>query len=288
MVWAWRESLPLIHFGLKMAAAKFAIYLQRNIDSLLIGKLLSATALGFYALAYRIMYSPVRQVSDVFVEVLFPVLSSTQGSLPTVRKAYSRTVKFIAMITFPCMTLVVLFSGQIVVWLFGAEWAPAGKVIAVLAPTGALQSTSQIALVVFQVVNRPGLSVIQSLLTACGLAAGVTFGSRWGVVGAAYGILATSVLSWLAVQWMVNGILRLGNGATVKLYRSSCICCALILLVFHALKRALGQSFADPGVTILSALCCCAAYFVILALTEKEELIYLKGVFLQAVGVRAA
>lgn len=275
LAFAWQETLPILRFGLTMAAGSFVLYLQRNIDSLLIGWLLGAAALGYYALAYRIMYSPVRQISYIFTDVLFPSLSTVQNDIAAVRRGYIRSVKFIALVTFPAMTLIALFSGEIVRHLFGAQWAPAAAVIGILAPAGALQSVTQLAYVVFPVVGRPRLCVVQYLVGCACLVAGVMIGARWGVTGTAWGVLVSSVITWLLAEVFVNRLLGMRLGDVVAAFGGTMVSCGLMIVASLLLGQSLGQGGGIAHLLIARLLPCLTIYGISIFLLEKKELLYL-------------
>jgi O-antigen/teichoic acid export membrane protein len=285
-VWAWRETVPVLRFGLTMAAGSFVLYLQRNIDALLIGWLLGATALGYYALAYRIMYSPVRQISYVFTDVLFPSLSTIQNDVAAVRRGYTRSVKCIALVTFPAMTLVALFAADIVEHLFGAQWAPAAVVIGILAPAGALQSVTQLAYVVFPVMGRPRLCVMQ-YLCGCGfLAAGVIIGFRWGVNGTAWGVLGASVAGWCLAQVFVNRLLAIRLSDALSAFGRTAAACAAMALVAFALDSMFGQAGGGNWALVAHLCACLAAYAIVISVLERQELLALRDLAVRSLAGR--
>lgn len=287
VAFAWQETLPVLRFGLTMATGSFVLYVQRSIDSLLIGWLLGATALGYYALAYRIMYSPVRQVSYVFTDVLFPSLSTIQNDIPAVRRGYVRSVKFIALVTFPAMTLVALFSGEIVQHLFGSKWIPAAVVIGILAPAGALQSVTQLAYVVFPVVGRPQLSVVQYLVGCVCLAAGVIIGSRWGVAGTAWGVLTSAVITWLLAQVFASRLLKMQFADVVATFgRTVGACLAMVVVTFMA-APAFGREGGATWLLLAKILLCLVVYGIIIFLTEKQEILFLRDLVKRTVVNRS-
>ena len=55
--------------------SQMSMYFERNIDYLILDDFTSAI-LGYYAFAYNIMYTPVKRISYIFSEVLFPSFSS--------------------------------------------------------------------------------------------------------------------------------------------------------------------------------------------------------------------
>ncbi|MFT4801467.1 MAG: O-antigen/teichoic acid export membrane protein, partial [Flavobacteriaceae bacterium] len=72
----FKEIKHMIWYSLKFKASQMAMYFERNIDYLILGKFFTSAILGYYAFAYNIMYTPVKRISYIFSEVLFPSFSS--------------------------------------------------------------------------------------------------------------------------------------------------------------------------------------------------------------------
>ncbi|GEM_PF-786242 len=285
---AWRETLPVLRFGLTMAGGNMTLFLQRNIDSLLIGLLLGATALGYYALAYRMMYSPVRQISSVFTDVLFPSLSTLQGDLAAMRRWYFRGLKSIAMLSFPIMTLVAIHSKTLVDVFCSGQWLPAVPVISIVAPAGAIQSVTYLTYVVFPVAGRPGMCVAQYLIGCMTLAAGIVIGSRWGITGAAWGVLASSAMCFIIAQVFLNRLLAIRFGALLGVLGSALAGCAGMIGVACAATAALGDATQSTlyvgGSVVLSVI----LYAGIIGALEWRELYGLADLARQRVLGRRA
>ena len=92
IVWAlsdWRPRLvfslqslrEVFPFGAYMTAHQLTDYGVRNVDQLLIGKLLGTVDLGFYTLAYKLMILPLQNISGVISGVAFPAFSRIHHDL---------------------------------------------------------------------------------------------------------------------------------------------------------------------------------------------------------------
>ncbi len=271
-VFALKETAPVIRFGLTMTGASFTLYVQRNIDMILIGRLLGATPLGFYALAYKLMYSPVRQISYIFTDVLFPSFSRIQDDPAAVRRGYLRSLKLISLITLPTMTLVSPCAYDLVMSLFGGEWLPAATILAVMAPAGAIQSLAQVAYVLYPVMNRPDLALKLGAFNCVALASGVLIGVRYGVVGAAWGILAATTVNWLLTETYASRLLELRWIDLVKTLSSSIIGCGLIAAIGTFTRWFLFSSLSPSHRLLLVATLSAFSYGLFLLLAERIEL----------------
>ncbi|HBW8771818.1 TPA: lipopolysaccharide biosynthesis protein, partial [Klebsiella pneumoniae] len=114
IVSTWRPSFKLFinkHdlkeiFGFSANLSLFNLinYFSRNADGFIIGKFMSATILGSYNLAYRIMLFPLQSLTFVASRSLYPVLSHYQDDILKVRNTYLNCVFVILLLTAPLMS----------------------------------------------------------------------------------------------------------------------------------------------------------------------------------------
>ncbi len=130
----------MIKFSLPLVGSGSINYWTRNIDYLLIGKVLGDAALGIYTRAYTLMLLPVRSLSGSLSSVLFPAYSTIQGNKKKIKKVYLEIIRSVAFLTFPSMFGLCAIAEPFVYLFLGEKWEGAIPVIQILAPLGALQS----------------------------------------------------------------------------------------------------------------------------------------------------
>jgi len=151
MIWIIAKWRPLLYFSLSdiksiwgytanLTTFNFVNYFARNADNFLIGKFLSSSALGVYSLAYSIMLYPLQNISRVLLRILFPAFSHIQDDNEKFKKAYLRTIFFIALVSFPVMVGLIVTADTLVTLLFGDKWENLAVILMILAPVGILQS----------------------------------------------------------------------------------------------------------------------------------------------------
>jgi O-antigen/teichoic acid export membrane protein len=123
---AWRCSLALIReiAGFSGSLVGFSIvnYFACHIDTVLIGRFLGATELGYYNLAYRLMVWPLQNVSGVVARALFPALSSLQDHKQRLRRAYVRAAAAVFLLTAPLTLGLFVLREPFVLALMGERW----------------------------------------------------------------------------------------------------------------------------------------------------------------------
>lgn len=268
----------LIRFGLNMVGIRLTAYLERNIDILLIGKLLGATQLGYYALAYRVMFFPIRQISYTFTDVLFPIFSKVQDELSVIQNGYLKSIRFTSLVTFPLMMIVFLLSEDFVLIVFGEQWLPAATIIRILAPAGAIQSITQIGGAIFPALDRPDIRMKLGIFNCILLAISLMVGAHWGIRGVAYAVFFCRVAAFVISQVILSKTIKLSFISIVKCLTVSILGCAILWLVNLGLKSK-SILLASGGLTflIISLGLYSIIYCLYLALFDKKDVQYIKA-----------
>jgi PST family polysaccharide transporter len=144
----WKPSLrfnknaakELLGFSGNLLAFNVFNYWARNVDDLLIGKVIGSSGLGIYNRAYSIMLMPLRQISFTVGQVMFPMLSKIQDDKVRVKHLYLSTISIIALITFPMMMGLLVVADSFVIVLFGQKWADLIPILQVFCLLGMTQS----------------------------------------------------------------------------------------------------------------------------------------------------
>jgi PST family polysaccharide transporter len=190
--------------GRAFAAGLLINSVSRNIDSLLIGRVLGPEPLAFYGLANRLLLLPVRLVSTTVGGVLFPAFSRLADDLAALRTELTRATRVIAVLALPAMALISAAAPQLILVLFGQKWLPAVPIVQVLAVTGALQTiyqptTAPLVLGLGHARLNLRYAWLTTLVSTVGIVAGLPFGAFGVAVG--YTIAAGLLLP---VEWLIR------------------------------------------------------------------------------------
>lgn len=134
---SWHFSLEpvkkIFAFSSYIFLSEFINYFSRNLDKLIIGKMISADALGYYEKSYRLMQMPLHNVSSVIYPVLQPVMSNLQDNMKEMAEKYTKIVSVIAMVSFPAAVILYNIAEDLILVMYGEVWAPAVPPFKVLA-----------------------------------------------------------------------------------------------------------------------------------------------------------
>jgi PST family polysaccharide transporter len=191
----WQPLRELLSFSGYHTGGRLLSYAQANFDNIVVGKVIGATALGYYGLAYRVMLFPLQRVGEVIGSVAFPAFSAVQDDKQRLRSGYLRGVRFVAAITFPLTIGLAVTAPALVPVVFGREWLPAVAALQILAANGPRLSTVSMNGIVWQSIGRSRWTFFMSVLNVCTYVPAFLIGSRHGIVGVAWGFTVAGLLS---------------------------------------------------------------------------------------------
>lgn len=130
--WSVRRALPARRDAQERSAVRqkqafwfFVVSLSQflafNVDYLIVGSLIDATALGLYSLAFTIAFSPVSQVSSQIAKVVFPAMAATSDPELVARRALKAT-RLLTLVLAPLLPPAIALAPSVLPALFGAEW----------------------------------------------------------------------------------------------------------------------------------------------------------------------
>ncbi len=194
-----RGARDLVAFGIGVTGSGLLGYISTRVDYFVIARQLSATALGFYERAYKLIEYPASFTSRMLYPILFPSYSRLQHHPERLRRAFGRTLTTVSLVGFPLLALLAASAPELIPVVLGEQWtdaiAPtqimvvAGAVFIVFNPAGALiKATGFIYVEVW-------LQVTRSLL----LAGATWIGASQGIVGVAWGVMLAN-----CVQAIIN------------------------------------------------------------------------------------
>jgi len=123
---------------------------------------------------------------------------------------YGRFAQWVLWILFPFVAVLVL-AGDTILLIFGPAFQQGAVwlgIVAVACATNAFINLGETVIM----VQRPGLNLLNSLIT-CAVGGGATLWliSRFGVIGAAFGILATYLVQGLLRNFILRFVFRWHN-----------------------------------------------------------------------------
>ena len=242
---------PLLAFGLPLAGANLLSQVLLNADYLFIGRMMGATALGVYFLAFNVAMWPTAVIGSMLNGLVLPAISTVRRDSGDVAEAVRVGLRTVALVAFPLAAFLCTFSREIVETIYGPAWQPAAPVLSVLALYGAV---SVVGLFLSNVLIAAGRTAILLGVQACALAA-LLVGLPAGIaVGGIEGAATAHVLVILAVTSPVYlTALRRSTGVRVAALLAALARPVVTSALTALVAWAAVQVVADPLPKILVA-----------------------------------
>jgi O-antigen/teichoic acid export membrane protein len=171
-------------------------YLNKNLDNLIVGKVLGLQSLGFYQGAYASTQSGTSELGLSVIHATFPIYSKLATDLSRLKKAFMKvSVAFLALLIVPTL-IFVLFPTLIVQLQFGDQWVASASILPILAVAGYFQAFFNIGSTLFTVRRKYYFLSLTLFTTLVSMVLSLLFLlPRYGLVGGATGVLISRVIT---------------------------------------------------------------------------------------------
>lgn len=181
-------------------------YFAQEGDNIAVGKLMSASSLGLYQVAYKFSTLPISEITDVVNKVVFPVYSKFSDDKERLQRSFMRVFVSSSLTAIIFGTFIFIFAEQIVLLLLGQQWMEAVPPIRILAIYGILRTIFGNFAPLFLAVGKQDYiaKVTFFRVIVIGLTI-VPLVSAYGLMGAAFSALLsilaeTPVISYYAFK----------------------------------------------------------------------------------------
>lgn len=210
---SWRPSLQfsfdslkeLFGFGSRIVASGLLNQLFDNIYYVVIGRVFSASDLGFFTRARSLRDIPTQSLAGMVGRVTFPVFSTVQNDTARLKSGMKKALTGLSFINFPMMIMISMCARPIIIILFTEKWMASIPFLQLLCLIGLLFPIHLINLNVLQAIGRSDLffrlEVLKKILTVINIA--VTY--HFGIIAMIYGAIIVSILSYFLNAYY-NGI----------------------------------------------------------------------------------
>jgi O-antigen/teichoic acid export membrane protein len=190
----------IFHRGKWVTGTAIFDYLFYNVDNIAVGRLLGATALGYYQIAYSLSVIPLSEIGKVFTYVTFPVFKKISQDKVRLWDAFSKTVLVICIFSIP-FALILFFFPKIMIFILGNKWTPIIYVLPVLAVLGVLKAIPGAFYALFTSVNKQEYTMLITLVNILGMVIPIIpLVLRYNIVGAA---MAGTIGAFLSIPFFI-------------------------------------------------------------------------------------
>lgn len=200
----------LFGFSLPVIGIKVLNFFDVRLGDFLIGYFLGTTALGYYAIANRLILMVLRLLNGVTDAVAFPTFSRLQTRPEQLRSAFYRTMQVTSLGTFPIFIGMALLAPELVTGLFGSQWDLSAPVMPLLAISGLVMSLLGFNRSLTIALGKPSGLLVVRLLTSVARTIGLILAAQSGIVAVAAAFVITTCGVYVPLYtWLLYQLLRI-------------------------------------------------------------------------------
>lgn len=199
--------------------------------------------LGLYSLSYRVMNFPVGLISNALRPVFFQACSS--AGVKAMESQLNRIIKWLVILTIPCLIVYFYFADQLFVLFFGPQWVGAGEIGKILIfPVVTFLLVNWMDRIM-DVLGQQRLTLLLEILFSTSSILGLWFGFslKLGLMGALLiqcGILVLYNISYLFIAFARAGYDKRNLLQLIPTALVISVVCILAMELIKVIPRASG------------------------------------------------
>ena len=129
-----------LRFGAWLTADSIINYVNTNLSTLVLARILGASVAGGYNLAYNVAVVPPMKLNPIITRVLFPAFAKIQDDTEKLRVNFYKLLSVVGIINFPVLLGLMVVSSNFVPLVFGDKWNGIIPILQLLCVVGLLRS----------------------------------------------------------------------------------------------------------------------------------------------------
>lgn len=202
---SWRHVRDLYGFSIVVLMDRQFLFLARRIDEALVGSVLGIKALGFYAVAKRLVSLIQDTMEGPVAQVLIAGLSRLQENRRELVSWAATWLRGFFLVAGPVFVGVCVVAEEILVLLYGEQWRPAAGACRWLAVAGLFASFGLAVYPTLLSIGRPGpilaLNVVSAALGWLAVWSVGEWGLDWVAGAQAVKTAVMAMLMAWALRW---------------------------------------------------------------------------------------
>lgn len=215
-IFSWDSFKSLFRFGSFMFMSNMTEKLFTHLHALIIGKVFSASSLGYFTQASKLESVPASSLSAIVNQVTFPIFSSLQDDLERVRNAVRKNLKAIVFINFPLMVLLIVVAKPLIIILYTDKWLESVPIFQILCVAAMLHYSNTLNT---NVIKSAGLGKLffklQLMKRAIALVV-LIIGLQFGFLGMIWSVVVYNYIYFFINAYYSGRIIRYGIGNQLK------------------------------------------------------------------------
>lgn len=199
---SWDALKGFLSYSLFVTGNQLLRFLTEKLDYLVVGRIVGASQLGLYTLAFMLTDTIRHQIMAALTQVLFPIYSQVQEDREKVNRFYLAAIRFNCFFVFPLVGFYLLYSKELIVLVFGSAWKGAEVPLFFLAIAALIHTIGGTSDAVLKAIGYPELQFrIQATKLVIFTLPAMIAATMWqGLLGATVVIVVDKVIERIWYQ----------------------------------------------------------------------------------------
>lgn len=170
----------ILPYSSKFLGTQVFVYLNNNIDYLIIGKYMGSASLGIYTIAFQWSVMPRYYIAGAVNKVFFPEVSNRKDKQDELIELFLNVVKKVSFFTLPACFGLILIANNFILLFYGKQWMGVVIVLKILLISGAVTSISTLGGSIINGLGRPEIEMKLNIYSFIVLAILIVISSQTG------------------------------------------------------------------------------------------------------------
>lgn len=274
-IYSWKSFHELFSFGSKLLASGLLETLYRNIYTIVIGKIFSASSLGHYTRAQQFSEFPSSNVTGIIQRVTYPVLCEIQDDEVRLASVYRRFLKLSAFVVFPLMIGLSAVATPFIYIAIGSQWIFCSQILQILCFSMMWYPIHAINLNLLQVRGRSDLFLRLEIIKKVTGVLVLVSTAPFGLIVMCYGQVFNSVLSLVINTYYTGKLINVGFLKQMKDLLPTILLCVVMYVGIFMVNSLVAGNLQKLVVGILIGIIMYMSLAYIFKFSEFKELVSL-------------
>ncbi|WP_298524103.1 lipopolysaccharide biosynthesis protein [uncultured Christiangramia sp.] len=269
--WGKQEFKDIFGFGMYTTGTNLFNNIISQLDYLVIGKMLSASILGVYTLAFLLTDTFKSQLMNVMNKVMYPVYGQLQDNKNSIKEYYLKVVLYNSVLIYPIMVIMLILGKPIIAQFFGDKWMDAVIPLQILSVSVmfSLMVNSHTSLI--RGMGKPEVEMRIQFFRAIflyipSIIAGTYY---YGMIGTAAAVLFNKIAAVFVAQWILKKMVNISLNELFSALKAPILATIISAGTGYFLYNYLILHYLFVGLMIV------ITYFAIIYLLMKEDIHFL-------------
>lgn len=259
--WSASAARGLWSFSSRVMGAELVKFLSENSDKFLVARVLGATQLGFYSLAYRVLQLPLLMMEQAG-RVILPAFSRVQDDRARLGRLFLQASEAVSLVVSPAMTLAILCAPIVVPAVLGEAWTPAVVPLQILAAMTIQYLILSVTPAVLLATGRADWEFRWSMFTMAVALVAFALGVQGGITGVAWSYLAMGLVLTPVRLLVVGRLVPVSLGGYARILAPAAASTAALCVGWLAVAGALRGTTGGLPLAMCASAAGLAAYLV--------------------------